>query len=176
MSIFLGKKEPAIQLNSACSFGWAGSLLVREEVLLAGLCERKILFRLKIYYHLRQAMAKQTCFFRRTGFFLLPGWFVSQPWMTRVATYVRPVDNDRCDHRCETGVLYVAAELSCAVCRVNTRSKRNQQTVRSIGRWGPHPYVWSLNGAVARRKLASCVYQLGRHALDAPCHAQSRIS
>ena len=28
----------------ACSVGWFVSLLVREEVLLAGLCERKILF------------------------------------------------------------------------------------------------------------------------------------
>ena len=28
-----------------CSVGWYVSLLVREEVLLAGLCERKILFR-----------------------------------------------------------------------------------------------------------------------------------
>jgi len=35
-------------------------LLVREEVLLAGLCERKILFRLKIYDRLRQATAKRT--------------------------------------------------------------------------------------------------------------------
>jgi len=35
-------------------------LLVREEVLLAGLCERKILFRLKIYDRIRQAQAKQT--------------------------------------------------------------------------------------------------------------------
>ena len=34
---------------SACSVGWFVSLLVREEVLLAGLCKRKILFRLKIY-------------------------------------------------------------------------------------------------------------------------------
>jgi len=31
--------------NTYSLFGW----LVREEVLLAGLCERKILFRLKIY-------------------------------------------------------------------------------------------------------------------------------
>ena len=38
-----------VQPSIACSFGWAGSLLVREEVLLADLCERKILFRLKIY-------------------------------------------------------------------------------------------------------------------------------
>jgi len=30
----------------ACSVGWFVSLLVRKEVLLAGLCERKILFRL----------------------------------------------------------------------------------------------------------------------------------
>jgi len=37
-------------------FGW----LVREEVLLAGLCERKILFRLEIYDRLRQAIAKRT--------------------------------------------------------------------------------------------------------------------
>ena len=37
-------------------FGW----LVHEEVLLAGLCERKILFRLKIYDRLRQATAKLT--------------------------------------------------------------------------------------------------------------------
>jgi len=35
-------------------------LLVREEVLLAGLCERKILFWLKIYDRLRQATAKRT--------------------------------------------------------------------------------------------------------------------
>jgi len=41
----------------SCSlFGW----LVREEILLVDLCERKILFRLKIYDHLRQATAKQT--------------------------------------------------------------------------------------------------------------------
>ena len=40
--------------------GWFVLLLVREEVLLAGLCERKILFRLKIYDHLRQATAKRT--------------------------------------------------------------------------------------------------------------------
>ena len=44
----------------ACSVGWFVSLLVREEVLLAGLCERKILFRLEIYDRLRQATAKQT--------------------------------------------------------------------------------------------------------------------
>ena len=30
--------------SSACSLGWFVSLLVRKEVLLAGLCERKILF------------------------------------------------------------------------------------------------------------------------------------
>jgi len=35
-------------------------LLVREEVLLVGLCERKILFWLKIYDHLRQATVKRT--------------------------------------------------------------------------------------------------------------------
>ena len=45
---------------TACSVGWFVSLLVREEVLLTGLCERKILFRLKIYDHLRQATAKRT--------------------------------------------------------------------------------------------------------------------
>jgi len=44
----------------ACSVGWFVSLLVREEVLLADLCERKILFRLKIYDRLRQATAKRT--------------------------------------------------------------------------------------------------------------------
>ena len=47
---------------AACSVGWFISLLVREEVLLAGLCERKILFRLKIYDRLRQAIAKRTCY------------------------------------------------------------------------------------------------------------------
>jgi len=35
-------------------------LLVREEVLLANLCEKEILFRLKIYDRLRQATAKRT--------------------------------------------------------------------------------------------------------------------
>ena len=39
--------------------GWFVSLLVREEILLAGLYERKILFRLKIYDRLRQATAKR---------------------------------------------------------------------------------------------------------------------
>ena len=38
---------------TAYSVGWFVSLLVREEVLLAGLCERKILFQLKIYDRLR---------------------------------------------------------------------------------------------------------------------------
>ena len=47
------------QRLTACSVGWFVSLLVRE-VLLAGLCERKILFRLEIYDRLRQATAKQT--------------------------------------------------------------------------------------------------------------------
>jgi len=46
------------RILSACSFGWAGSLLVREKVLLSSLCKRKILFRLKIYDRLRQATAK----------------------------------------------------------------------------------------------------------------------
>jgi len=45
---------------SACSVGWFVSLLVREEVLLVDLCEKKILFRLKIYDRLRQATAKRT--------------------------------------------------------------------------------------------------------------------
>jgi len=44
----------------ACSVGWFVSLLVREEVLLAGLCEREILFRLEIYDRLQQATAKRT--------------------------------------------------------------------------------------------------------------------
>ena len=35
-------------------------MLVRKEVLLTGLCERKILFRLEIYYRLRQATVKRT--------------------------------------------------------------------------------------------------------------------
>ena len=47
-------------LSAACSVGWFVSLLVREEVLLTGLCEKKILFRLKIYDRLRQATPKQT--------------------------------------------------------------------------------------------------------------------
>ena len=46
---------------SACSVGWFVSWLVREEVLLAGLCERKIMFQLEIYDRLRQATAKRTC-------------------------------------------------------------------------------------------------------------------
>jgi len=37
-----------IRLFAACSVGWFVSLLVREEELLADLCERKILFRLEI--------------------------------------------------------------------------------------------------------------------------------
>jgi len=36
------------------------SLLVREEVLLADLCERKILFQLEIYDRLRRATVKRT--------------------------------------------------------------------------------------------------------------------
>ena len=46
---------------TVCLVGWFVSLLVREEVLLAGLYERKILFRLEIYDRLRQATAKRTC-------------------------------------------------------------------------------------------------------------------
>ena len=45
---------------SACSVGWFVSLLVHKEVLLTGLCERKILFQLEIYDRLRQAKAKRT--------------------------------------------------------------------------------------------------------------------
>ena len=45
---------------TACSVGWFVSLLVREEVLLASLCERIILFQLKIYDRLQQATAKRT--------------------------------------------------------------------------------------------------------------------
>ena len=44
----------------ACSVGGFVSLLVCKEVCLAGLCERKILFRLEIYDRLRQATAKRT--------------------------------------------------------------------------------------------------------------------
>ena len=44
----------------ACSVGWFVLLLVREEVLLTGLCKRKILFRLEIYDRLRQATVKRT--------------------------------------------------------------------------------------------------------------------
>jgi len=44
----------------ACSVGWFVSLLVREKVPLADLCEREILFRLEIYDRLRQATAKRT--------------------------------------------------------------------------------------------------------------------
>jgi len=36
-------------------------LLVREEILLAGLCERKILFQLEIYDRLRRVTVKRTC-------------------------------------------------------------------------------------------------------------------
>jgi len=46
---------------SACSVGWFISLLVHEEVLLAGLCKRKILLWLEIYDRLRQATTKRAC-------------------------------------------------------------------------------------------------------------------
>ena len=46
--------------HAVCSVGWFVSLLVHEEVLLADLCERKILFWLEIYDRLRQATAKRT--------------------------------------------------------------------------------------------------------------------
>jgi len=54
LSIFRAKPSRGTPkcLSKGCSVGWFVSLLVREEVLLAGLCERKILFRLKIYDHL----------------------------------------------------------------------------------------------------------------------------
>ena len=52
--------EDQKELLTACSVGWFVSLLIREEILLADLCERKILFRLKIYDRLRQATAKRT--------------------------------------------------------------------------------------------------------------------
>jgi len=38
---------------AACSVGWYVLLLIREEVLLTGLCKRKILFQLEIYDYLR---------------------------------------------------------------------------------------------------------------------------
>jgi len=57
MSSKRGEKK---ERTAACSVGRFVSLLVREEVLLAGLCERKILFRLEIYDRLRQATAKRT--------------------------------------------------------------------------------------------------------------------
>ena len=53
--------DPVLQLFAACLFGWFVSLLVRKEVLLAGLCEKKILFQLEIYDHLRQVTANRTC-------------------------------------------------------------------------------------------------------------------
>jgi len=56
---FLNREGPTGHFT-ACSVGWFISLLVRKEVLLAGLCERKILFWLKIYDRLRQATAKRT--------------------------------------------------------------------------------------------------------------------
>ena len=40
---------PGVRRLAACSVGSFISLLVREEILLVGLCERKILFQLKIY-------------------------------------------------------------------------------------------------------------------------------
>ena len=44
--------------SAAYSVGWFVSLLVYEEILLADLCERKILFQLEIYDRLRQATIK----------------------------------------------------------------------------------------------------------------------
>ena len=52
-----GQPRPSVcsvgWLPSVCSVGWFVSLLVCEEVLLADLCERKILSQLKIYDRLR---------------------------------------------------------------------------------------------------------------------------
>ena len=45
-------------LSAACSVSWFVLLLIREEVFMASLCERKILFRLEIYDRLQQATAK----------------------------------------------------------------------------------------------------------------------
>jgi len=56
---YLTQTEPAHKL-AACSVSWFTSLLVREQVLLIDLCERKILFQLKIYDRLQQATAKRT--------------------------------------------------------------------------------------------------------------------
>jgi len=58
--IFVPDFDSSQIATAACSVGWFVSLLVRKEVLLAGLCERKILFWLKIYDRLRQATAKRT--------------------------------------------------------------------------------------------------------------------
>ena len=55
-----GRTNERLHATNAVLFSWFVSRRVREEVLLAGLCERKILFRLKIYDRLRQATAKRT--------------------------------------------------------------------------------------------------------------------
>ena len=51
----IGPRRPLARYPSdrACSVGWFVSLMVREEVLLTDLYERKILFELKIYDRLR---------------------------------------------------------------------------------------------------------------------------
>ena len=59
LMLLVAAKLGSIHRSTACLVGWFVSLQVREEVLLAGLCERKILFRLKIYDRLRQAIAKR---------------------------------------------------------------------------------------------------------------------
>ena len=74
---------------SACSVGWFVSLLVREEVLLAGLCERKILFQLEIYDRLRQATAKQTGWV--VAFFLYPGDQVHPIYQLRLMPATVPI-------------------------------------------------------------------------------------
>ena len=55
-----GEEREEKRTLTACSVDWFVSLLVRKEVLLAGLCERKMLFQLEIYDRLRQATAKRT--------------------------------------------------------------------------------------------------------------------
>ena len=60
-AMFLENQQfPAKSIQEVeASVGWFVSLLVREEVPLVGLCERKILLRLEIYDRLRQATAKR---------------------------------------------------------------------------------------------------------------------
>jgi len=65
-------------------------LLVREEVLLAGLCERKILFRLEIYDRLRQATVKRTgcnCL-RQTQFTNIPSIIKKSHYMNNLSQLI----------------------------------------------------------------------------------------